>query len=438
MNLERASAIVAAVLYEGYLLYPYGPASIKNRHRWTFGGVFPRDYAETTGGDPSRMQTECLIEGTPETVVEIRVRFLHVVTREIGRLPAPVTELPDADTADLSLVPSLTLDGAHYLAAEEARERDVAAPALTIARLLEDAVETHFAFPAARELEPIRGSDGRIGAALIRSNAAVAGRLTATAVPAADGVFRLTARIENLTALGASERASRALAQCRAFASTHTLLGVAAGAFVSLMDPPASLQDAARACANDGTWPVLVGPPGARDLMLSSPIILYDYPEIAAESPGDLFDGTEIDEILSLRILTMTEAEKRDMAAADSRARALLERTERLTPAELGRLHGTLRTPGPRPPAVAANGERLAVGDHVRLRPRPGRDIIDVVLRGKIAVIEAIERDFEDRVHVAVTVLDDPGRDMGLDRMPGHRFFFGPEEVEALSTDAPQ
>jgi hydrogenase maturation protease len=79
--------------------------------------------------------------------------------------------------------------------------------------------------------------------------------------------------------------------------------------------------------------------------MLSSPIILYDYPEVAPESPGDFFDGTEIDEMLALRILTMTDEEKRAMALVDEHARRLLQRTEALTPEQMAGLHGTFRRP---------------------------------------------------------------------------------------------
>ena len=77
--------------------------------------------------------------------------------------------------------------------------------------------------------------------------------------------------------------------------------------------------------------------------MLSSPIILYDYPQIAPESAGDLFDGTEIDEILALRILTLTEDEKREMRDGDERARQILERTEALPEEQFLKLHGVLR-----------------------------------------------------------------------------------------------
>ena len=75
----------------------------------------------------------------------------------------------------------------------------------------------------------------------------------------------------------------------------------------------------------------------------ASPIILYDYPQIAPESAGDLFDGTEIDEILALRILTMTDAEKLEVRNGDDRARRILERTEMLPPEHFQKLHGALR-----------------------------------------------------------------------------------------------
>ena len=128
-----------------------------------------------------------------------------------------------------------------------------------------------------------------------------------------------------------------------AFLSTHSILSLADGEFVSLLEPPDEWREAAAACTNTGAYPVLVGEPGRRDVMLSSPIILYDYPEVAAESPGDLFDGAEIDEILTLRILTLTDEEKDEMRRADDRTRQLLERTEALTPEHMMKLHAVMR-----------------------------------------------------------------------------------------------
>ena len=125
--------------------------------------------------------------------------------------------------------------------------------------------------------------------------------------------------------------------------STHTVLDVSDGEFVSMIDPPEPLRSLATDCHNIGAWPVLVGAEGEKNTLLSAPIILYDYPQIAPESPGDLFDSTEIDEILTLRIMTLTEDEKRAMSVVDNRALRLLERTESLASDQLVGLHGTLR-----------------------------------------------------------------------------------------------
>jgi len=280
----------------------------------------------------------------------------------------------------------------------------------------------------------------------------VEGEITIAAKEIAPDVFQLTVQIDNLTPIDAPSQMARDEIQLRALISTHTILGLRNAEFVSLLDPPAELKDAAAACNNQGTWPVLAGEPGEKDILLSSPIILYDYPQVAPESPGDLFDSTEIDEILTLRILAMTDEEKREMAAADERGRALLERTEALTAADMARLHGTLRNPSfvnaqreeasaqRRAPKVKPElaflhvaGCDLKIGDRVRLRPKSGADIMDIVLKDEVAIIEAIERDFEDKVHVAVVLESDPGREFGLDRMPGHRFFFSPDELEVMA-----
>ncbi len=94
-----------------------------------------------------------------------------------------------------------------------------------------------------------------------------------------------------------------------------------------------------------GTWPVLVGEEGERHTLLSSPIVLPDYPQVAPESPGDLFDGGEIDELLILNVLALSDAEREEVRASDARARELLDRCEALAPEQLLRLHGTFRDP---------------------------------------------------------------------------------------------
>jgi hydrogenase maturation protease len=177
-----------------------------------------------------------------------------------------------------------------------------------------------------------------------RKQESVHGIIEIKASRAEEHLFKLQVRVENLTRLeGDPDETSRDSALMRSLVSAHTLLAVAEGQFVSLLEPPEELKTLATSCENIGAWPALVGAEGERDTMLASPIILYDYPQIAPESPGDLFDGTEIDEILALRIMTMTDDEKREMRTSDDRARKILERTEALPMEHLAKLHGTLR-----------------------------------------------------------------------------------------------
>ena len=455
MNLAPVEAIVKAVLYEGYILYPYRSSNVKNRQRWTFGGIYPRDYARREESSPSYVQTECLVQISRQSVFEVHVRFLHLLRREVGEFASPVAEFPLGQEPAYTKVASLKVGEEVFQSWEEAIERDVTVSPLSLEQLIDAPVKMPFAFAGQRSLKPLRGEDGRVHGLYIHTSADVQGELTIAAAGVAPGVFRLTVRIDNVTPLADPESGERREAHWRAFASTHTILGVRGGAFLSLVDPPDELKDAASACNNQGTWPVLAGDEGAADTILSSPIILYDYPQVAPESPGDLFDATEIDEILTLRILAMTDEEKRDMAALDARARALLERTQALTPADMARLHGArrefhssadpeARTLGIEPPAVFkpelaflhAGGRDFAVGDRVRLRPKGGADIFDLVLKDEMAVIEAIECDFDDRVHVAVVLEADPGREFGLARMPGHRFFFAPDEIEPAGKES--
>jgi hypothetical protein len=209
-----------------------------------------------------------------------------------------------------------------------------------------------FAFAASRDLEPLRREDGRIVAVAVREQRALTGTIELTAEPSAEGLFRITARITNCSAMDRPQ-ASRDEAVLWSLASTHTILTLRDGAFVSSIDPPEACRALVSECRNIGAFPVLVGEGGERDALLSSPIILYDYPQIAPESPGNLFDSTEIDEILSLRVMTLSDEEKQAVNAGDERARALLARTDSLGAAEMASLHGAIRGLQP----VAAGGE---------------------------------------------------------------------------------
>lgn len=226
--------------------------------------------------------------------------------------------------------------------------------------------------------------------------------------------------------------------------SAHAVVSVSEGELISLTDPPPEFAEAAKRCVNIGVWPVLIGAKGERDAMLAAPIILPDYPETAPESAGDLSDATEIEEILTLRILTLTDAEKAEVRESGDYARRILERSEGLPAEHLMKLHGVIRgmappdrwsewdnwANAPAPLTIRVSGAELKSGDRVRLRPAKRADIFDTALAGRTAVIASIEQDFEDKVQVAVVVEDDPGRDLGEMRQTGHRFFFSPEEIE--------
>jgi hydrogenase maturation protease len=200
-----------------------------------------------------------------------------------------------------------------------------------------------FRFAPRSRIETLKNKNERIAGFIHRENRLLEGAIEVAAMEVGAGVRRITVTVSNLTECGGTGHLDHDSAMLCSMISAHTILEVRDGAFVSLLDPPEDLRDAAAGCTNVGTWPVLAGEKGRYDTMLSSPIILYDYPEIAAESPGELFDGTEIDEILTLRIMTMTDQEKDEMRRSDERARRILERTENLPPEHLAKLHGALR-----------------------------------------------------------------------------------------------
>jgi len=344
MNLATVEKIAKAVLYEGYMLYPYRPSSIKNQQRWNFGVLCPQSYSEAQKGSEAwTMQTECLVEAGFLTSLEIRVRFLQLVARSVGELTIPVAELHPGETPAFRPVTRLEVAGRIYQPWQEAVQREVIVPACTIEALAQAPLSQPFAFSADKQLEGLREAGGPITAVLVRERSALQGVVQVKGERVGDDLSKISVRICNLTPLAAAHQATREDALPLSLVSTHTVLGVQDGRFVSLLAPPEPISDLAASCKNVGTWPVLVGEEGERDTLLSSPIILYDYPQIAPESAGDLFDGTEIDEILSLRIMTLTDEEKREMSQSDERARQMLERTETLPLEQLMKLHGVLR-----------------------------------------------------------------------------------------------
>jgi hypothetical protein len=343
MNRELADKIARATLYEGYILYPYRP-SVKNCQRWTFGGIYPKSWSESqNGADPHATRTEVLVAETGKVSLQVIIRFLHLADRTVGEFCAPLSRLPSGNILDFRLVQSLQVDDVRHQPWQEAVEREVDAGHFDMGELLRKPAEIHFAFPAERTMEPLRARNGSIPGVLLRHRQAIEGLIEIAAASATDGLRKLSVRVLNLTNLRAAEKSSRDDALMRSLVSMHVMLGVEGGEFISLTDGPEKWAPWIAGCQNRVLWPVLIGAGGEHDTMLASPIILYDYPQLAPESPGDLFDATEIDEILTLRILTLTDEEKRSAAGVDPRARELLARTESLAREQLANLHGAMR-----------------------------------------------------------------------------------------------
>jgi hypothetical protein len=344
MNLAAVDQIAKAVLYEGYMLYPYRPSSVKNQQRWNFGVLCPKPYSEAQDGSEAWLiQTECLVEGDLRTELEVRVRFLQLVDRTVGELLEPVNELPLDQRPEFRTTESLVVRGQLYQPWQEAVEREILLSPCSLDALTRGPNLMEFSFPAEEQFQTLCEPDNSVTGILVRKRKALFGEVEVYATAQNDSVFQVRVVIRNTTPFECTKQSSRDEALFSALVSTHTVLGVQHGKLFSIIAPPASFGHLAAECANVGTWPVLVGEEGTCDTMLSAPIILYDYPQIAPESAGDLFDGTEIDEILSLRILTLTDEEKREMSQSDERARQMLQRTESMPAEQFMKLHGVLR-----------------------------------------------------------------------------------------------
>lgn len=410
MKREPAAEISDAVLYEGYLLYPYRDSAIKNQYRWTFGCLFPEGWCRQYGpSERYRLHTEFLVAVTPGAEVDICLRCLVLPPADQGDGEAQpmerqvvVAEIRPAELTDVCR-------GIGFQPVRNAKENERLA-----------AYPTIFSLP-------------------ISEGCAIQAQLTIKSTEVERDVFRISIEVRNITESVDVE--TRDQAAHHALLSTQLSLTCRDSEFLSLIDPPAHLKAAAAECRNDGCWPVLAGLPGTNNQLLISPIILDDYPQVAPESQGEMFDGTEIDEILTMRIRTLTDDEKAEMADSDPRASELLQRAEAVPDDELNQLHAVMRPASTvpqsleediAPASLRVDGIDLRPGDQVRLHPKGRNDIFDLALAGQTATIATIERDFEDQLYFTVTANCDPGQDFGQAGLPGHRFFFRPEEVEPL------
>jgi hypothetical protein len=422
-DLDAVRRIADAVLYEGYILYPYRASSQKNRSRWQFGVVMAPGYAAVDPSESSVMQSEWVLEHSGQPSVRIVLRFLQVQRRSTEGVPG---------------------------AWDEAVEREIE---FTVgpAELLGSGLVREFSVPGGEDREP--GSDAGIA---VRRREPLAGLVSVhtTPVPGPWRAVRLRVQVENQSACGPAP-AVRDEALPTALVAAHVIATVSGGSFLSMTDPPEWAKPAVAECQNNGCWPVLADPDGGRQVMLASPIILYDHPELAPESPGELYDGTEIDEILTLRTLALSDEEKLEARATDPRAAALIDRVESLDAQAMERLHGTIRSLRPAasagPPdfdpatpwwdpeadasvspdtdSVMIGGQAVARGSLVRLRPGARRaDAQDMFLAGRVAEVQAVLLDVEDQPYLAVTLADHPDPDLSIAH--GRFLYFMPDEVE--------
>ncbi|MGI5404673.1 hypothetical protein ACQEVG_35480 [Streptomyces sp. CA-135486] len=460
-----ARQVADAVLFEGYVLYPYRASAAKNRLRWQFGVLVPPAWgAECEEYDFQR--TECLMEPKAGATLTVEVRFLHAQRRTVQRA---------RQDGGFETVPELHLEDRVLVPWDEGVEERVEV-VTSVADLTGDGVSFEFTRLAREETEPVLDAVGRTVGRLIRCREEISGalRLSARELDGPYRVLRLTAVLENTSPWTPPDgtTADRDAALPRSLVAAHLLMGLSAGSFLSMTDPPEWARGAIASCRNLHTWPVLAGEPGRADVVLSSPIILEDHAAIAPESPGALYDATEIDEILALRTAALTDEEKREARGTDERAAAVIDLADSMPPEVLERLHGAVRAlrevtgpdasdaPLPAPggfpdeygvqapdtpwwdpasdsgfdPArdrVVVDGRSLGAGSRVLLRPGLRRtDAQDLFLHGCSARVEAVLRDVDGAVHLAVTVEGDPGAD--IRREQGRFLYFQPDEVTPL------
>ncbi|MDT4914111.1 MAG: hypothetical protein QOC66_3239 [Pseudonocardiales bacterium] len=480
MSLELARTVADAVLFEGYLLYPYRATSSKNQVRWQFGVLGPPGAADAGLGEAAEMAAECVLGAVgPDAQVTAHLRFLQLQTRSVER----ATDDPQR----FEPVEQLTIGTRSWLSWDEAVEREIALPSYSLA-------DPQDVFPVevdgGVDIEELRDDEGSRAGRIVRRRYPVRATVTMSALTV-DGFVRMGITVRNAAAAPAGDKDEAIRAS---LIGAHVLLSARAADFVSLLEPPDDAAAAVAGCTQSRCWPVMAGLPGSTDLVLVSPIILYDYPEVADQSAGALFDSTEIDEILTLRVMTLTDAEKAEARATDPRAAEIIDRCDAMSPEALAQLHGILRDPhalaagaldaaatldpmagvderfgddvGERlvdlrdvePPtfttgdvpwwdpetdasvqpdvdSVLVDGEPVARGSLVRLRPSRRADAQDLFFAGQTARVSAVHSDVDGNVHVAVVLLDDPAAEMH--EWYGRFLYFAPDEVEPLPPDSP-
>ncbi|MBU8813076.1 hypothetical protein KL953_29795 [Mycolicibacterium goodii] len=439
---QQVLAVADAVLYEGYLLYPYRADAAKNQCRWQWGVLGPAG-AESAGiGEDSSLSAQLLVRGGDRAQVTVAVRFLQLQHRSAERARVRGSQVT------FEPVGELTSGGRSWLSWDEAVAHHITFGPLSVGELVGDPeVPTRhpIAVPAGSDTESVDG--GR----LVRIRRALRGELTVAAEPDGD-LTRVTLTMRNCAAAAADRDEAIAVS----FIGTHLIAEIVDGEFVSLLEPEESAAEAVSRCRRHRCFPVLAGPAGGRNLMLVSPIILYDYPQIADQSTGALYDSCEIDEILTLRVMAMTDEEKMLARATDPLAAQIIDRCDSMSAEAMLNLHGVCRDSrggrsslipevpdgvewwdpladravDPAVDAVLINGVPVSRGSRVRLHPARRADAQDLFFHDQVAWVASIHEDVDGERYVGVVLDSDPAAD--LHDWYGRYLYFAPDEVEPL------
>ncbi len=366
---DHLEELVTSLLWEGYALYPYTPRATKNATPTPFGIVYPPAYACECPGAFDHARLECVADAGAGVSLTATLRYL-----------APNGER------------------------HEASERRV-------------------------ELGPVPVGE-RVTAEFD------GGRFTLRSEPRADGSAVVRCCVHNTREAPAGLDRGGALAQ--SLISTQVVVRISDGRFRSPLDSaPTSVN----------IYPVLAT--DADDAVLGTSYVLPDHPQIAPESRGGLFDSTEIEEALLLHVQVLSDAERDEIEAADPAVREMIARAAAATPEDIMSLHGRveirdsltemppseppgLPDPAAGQPEAIVDGVRFTRGAKVVIRPGRDADIQARMLDGRRATIERILTDYDGKVHLGVTIDDDPGQD--LLRETGRFLYFFAPEVEVIDT----
>ncbi len=501
---SAARSVADTVLYEGYVLYPYRASARKNQLRWQFGVLVPLPCADVDGPERAFNRTEVIVVPGAEPTLDVRVRCLQVQRRSV-----------EAVVSDGGFVAaeSVVVDGTPLSAWDEALDREIDVSGVALRPLVGNPRTVPIELAECDGSELLRDAGGSTVGRVRRHAEPVSGSVVLEAAwvrvePDPEGeptdALRVSVKVTNLTpwpptgegAVG-EQHEPRETVMRYSLVAAHTLLAISDGTFISSLDPPDEYSPAVAECTNEGTFPVLVGGMASSQserLVLAAPIILYDHPAIAPESEGDLCDATEIDEILALRVLTLTDEEKSEARATDPRAAAIVDRCDSMTPDAWSLLHGTFRpigeeldpavgevgsdfddvvglrmssfdlpsslewaTPAVGEPTnkagedapwwdpgvdgavnpwtdiVVVQGVEVTKGSKVRLAPYRRADAHDLFTNGRVATVAGVFNDVDGDKHVAVIIDDDPARDMYA--LQGRFLYFAPDEVVPVNDD---